>query len=723
MSKWTPASSTPDDNLRAAIETAREAYHDFNDELVVLMLGDFPPQTLPNAAERLLKQATRRLAEVNELEAALESAVGLQQLESLPEKLYRLLALRPRHARARLLLARLNSYASGEEKYRFSADGELLPAEVPGDPLTGWGYWWKPAVAAFVVVFVLGVALMTPYFRRPGSSRITIDPDHKPHELQDATHDSDHHLPSGKPRPSASEAIATGTMLDSNGDHYFGPDDDWLDLLAWSEQTFNWSVESPQVKHWTFDNRRLRATPPFSTNNARFTLPAVIEGSYRLQVEFTRHQGESPIGIFFPVGPHLLRLELGLKGDAATLEQVVDETRDIASTARVTIKNGQRTRVRIQVQLANEQASVMVNFGDNVAGPRWAGPLVGAMPRGWGIGRAPQAPGRVTLSTLGGPVSFHTAFAEVISGRVIRDIPTMEEAQTAATRGIIRLTDTPAVTQRSSRGDVQVRKFGPDDDQLRQPVISPTPEFAASVWATRTPSKVVAVVPAKAQSFSVVGLALSADQPVVFEVNLDGKRLAQSSGDRVAAFNLPVTGPNQRIELIARGLIEGTSVPVLWSEPRFHRVPDSELKNDTRRTGSLIGPAVLTIPAGTTGVTLVHNPQEIERTPTQDSLTPCHEFLFAPGPSSIVYNVPPGEWSFSAIGYCLQGSPARFSVLADGEPLVRGFPAGYFPIRVNVPPGTESLELRITPAVNNGESISFWCYPRLTATKTPVGTR
>lgn len=93
----------------------------------------------------------------------------------------------------------------------------------------------------------------------------------------------------------------------------------------------------------------------------------------------------------------------------------------------------------------------------------------------------------------------------------------------------------------------------------------------------------------------------------------------------------------------------------------------------------------------------------------------CREYLFAHALSQLTYKLPPGMKSFTSIGYCAaSGGSVSFRVLVDGKVLFESDPdVVVVPIRVDIPPQSQSLELAIDPLQNNVSDHSFWLYPRL----------
>lgn len=93
----------------------------------------------------------------------------------------------------------------------------------------------------------------------------------------------------------------------------------------------------------------------------------------------------------------------------------------------------------------------------------------------------------------------------------------------------------------------------------------------------------------------------------------------------------------------------------------------------------------------------------------------CQEYLFAHAPSQLTYKLPSGMKSFTSIGYCAaSGGSVSFRVLVDGKVLFESDPdVVVVPIRVDIPPQSQSLELAIDPLQNKVSDHSFWLYPRL----------
>lgn len=96
---------------------------------------------------------------------------------------------------------------------------------------------------------------------------------------------------------------------------------------------------------------------------------------------------------------------------------------------------------------------------------------------------------------------------------------------------------------------------------------------------------------------------------------------------------------------------------------------------------------------------------------------PCPAFIFAHAPSIIVYAVPSGYKKFTALGTSLNKQDFAFIVRGDGKELLRTQAlhqhGGNIPIEVNLPEGTQRLELIVDDLKSPRADHAIWAYPRL----------
>ena len=101
------------------------------------------------------------------------------------------------------------------------------------------------------------------------------------------------------------------------------------------------------------------------------------------------------------------------------------------------------------------------------------------------------------------------------------------------------------------------------------------------------------------------------------------------------------------------------------------------------------------------------------------------EFLFAPSPSRASFAVPPGARSFAALGQCVEDRAGTFVVIADGREIYRSAPLRFAPIRVDLPPGASTVELRVDRLGDRRRNYSCWVTPRFyfsAAAKCEIGS-
>ncbi len=129
----------------------------------------------------------------------------------------------------------------------------------------------------------------------------------------------------------------------------------WVDLLAAVD------VERDRVAgEWKRDEAGLSVA---ASRFARFMLPALVDGSYDLEVEFTRTTGLDTIAFTLPFGLHRCLLGLSCwEGRCAGLSMVDGRfSNNNSSTRRPgTLTNGKRYALLVRVQWAGELAAVAV---------------------------------------------------------------------------------------------------------------------------------------------------------------------------------------------------------------------------------------------------------------------------------------------------------------------------------------------------------------------------
>ncbi len=156
----------------------------------------------------------------------------------------------------------------------------------------------------------------------------------------------------------------------------------------------------------------------------RIKLPVSINGSYDLEVDFTRTEGTSDVNTIIPVGSRRCMIMLsGSDGKASGVDRIdghsITDNRNLAAIHPGSIENGHRYRLDISVRLlANETASIVVSLDGKPHLPRWEGKLASLdiAPR-WAL-PDPQQPG---LGAWKSRVTFHAVRLRTLSGDAISE--------------------------------------------------------------------------------------------------------------------------------------------------------------------------------------------------------------------------------------------------------------------------------------------------------------
>ena len=137
------------------IVTAKRSLKAHDYEQAAQLLEEIPYSQHTDETAALLHKAQDLRDEVTWLVADMDQAVGLHQLEELPVTLKRLLQLKPGHKRAKELLARLESYGKADDvRFRFSSEGDLLPARSEDEVFSGFSRSLVLVLSVAVAVFV-----------------------------------------------------------------------------------------------------------------------------------------------------------------------------------------------------------------------------------------------------------------------------------------------------------------------------------------------------------------------------------------------------------------------------------------------------------------------------------------------------------------------------------------------------------------------------------------
>ncbi len=145
-------------------------------------------------------------------------------------------------------------------------------------------------------------------------------------------------------------------------------------------------------------------------------LPAAIEGSYDLRVEFTRESGDDMIVAILPVGSSSCEAFFsGMHGRSHGLEKIDGHNADSTPIAirPGTLTNSKRHTAIFQVRVRGDDASILVLL-DNQPCLRWTGKQSSLdVHPAWHL---PDAK-RPALGASDDTVTFHRAALRIISGK------------------------------------------------------------------------------------------------------------------------------------------------------------------------------------------------------------------------------------------------------------------------------------------------------------------
>lgn len=245
------------------------------------------------------------------------------------------------------------------------------------------------------------------------------------------------------------------------------------------------------------------------------------------------------------------------------------------------------------------------------------------------------------------------------------------------------------------------------------PMVPENPTFCNEYLPAQAPSSIGYGIPKNRKSFSAVAYCV-ATPSVRFGVLVDGETLFESDKGGVIPIRIDLPPGSKKIELVVDPLNNTKEGRSYWLLPRLHGM-------DASKIGQLDGRAAhdkLTQQAPLSGKSQPNTPLNNARPIHLLEPHPCTEFLFAPAPSRLTYDVPPGKKRFSAVGYCVQNAKVKYRVLADETKTLYesdpSRPAAIVSINVVLPRGCKTITLVVEPLATGVPGRSFWCYPRFT---------
>ena len=516
--------------------------------------------------------------------------------------------------------------------------------------------------------------------------------------------------------PSGTNAGSTPSTLAAE----FASPKEWVDLLEWSEgvdwneRGINWN----QHVEGTVSRNGLTFK---SGQYARYPLPAILDGDYELEAEFTRTEGADAVAIVFPINMQNLQLELGSAlGQSSGVSGVDGKWSGHNETTRRpgAFANNQRHRVRIRVRRTDERAEFRIDFDDTSDLIRWEGPQSRLANFG-GAGLWPFSMRRhVWLGAYDSKVTFHKVRVGMTRGTIRRDSITEKDREADLKEGLVRLVGLkpteassdfhPAV---ANQNPIFAHRFGEN-----WPLITRDFKTCDDFYWACAPSRLKCPVPSGAKSFSVVAMnhgSRSAD----FIVEVDGQRLHRSGSIETAIIKIDIPPKSTLLELIVDPMGNNTADLSCWCYPRFQNVAANKISD--KQVDGKSSPLTFTVAAHSVGNgAFVHNKHWDDRMKMASVVhfrdaQPCDEFLYAIANSSTKYAVPEGMNRFTVIGYNVQSFHVKYEVLANGKLIYQSPQAGIVPIDVSLPPKTKMIELKVDALGDTNWDHSLWCYPRL----------
>ncbi len=498
---------------------------------------------------------------------------------------------------------------------------------------------------------------------------------------------------------------------------------EWVDLLEWADG-MNWL---PRGQDW---NYHLAGSPSAkgitikAGPKSRFPLPAIIDGDYELEVEFTRNSGVDSVAVFFPVGIHTMHFECsalnGTVGCVHWIDGVDGRSMPGNGTGRrpSPVANGVRHRLLIRVTRTEDQAEFHIDLDNEKDYIRWKGlesSLTNMEAGDW----------RLTMVRhpwIGGAdseIRFHKVRARMLSGTLRRDVITQADREADLKEGFVRLVGQSAINPKVGWADFLVNQLpwqlAPGQIEQYWPLVSREPSFSQDYFGAHAPSRCQIKIPPVARSFSVIGYN-QMSRTTKYQVLIDGNKVYDSGVTGIAVVKVDIPPGSSELELIVNDAGDGGYDHSYWCSPRFHTVSHDKITDALlfSKTSVLkFGISVLEVLGGSKSTPN----QPLAGIPSAAPLQyadaiPCDEFLFAHADSSVTYKVPPVMARFSAIGYSALSNHVKFEVWADGRRLHVSPQAGIVPIRVNLPPGTKTIDLKVDSLGEWPNDCSMWCYPR-----------
>jgi hypothetical protein len=308
----------------------------------------------------------------------------------------------------------------------------------------------------------------------------------------------------------------------------------------------------------------------------------------------------------------------------------------------------------------------------------------------------------------------------MLSGTLSRDVITEADRAQDLKAGYVRLVGQPGLSPTVDWAEFLVNqvpwRLAAGGCERYWPLVSRQPSVCRDFYGAHANSRLKCKIPSAAKSFSVVGYN-HASRSAKYQILIDGSQVYDSGVTDIAVIKVEIPAGASLLELVADGVGNLEFDHTYWCYPRYHSVAKDKITDAMVDGKATPLKFIVTDHQVADGQQFTHN-QTMQSLPSTAPLhysdaVPCYEFLFAHADSSVTYKVPEGMTRFSAIGYNARSNHVKFEVWANARKLYESPQAGIVPVEVKLPPGTQSLELRVNDLGNDGHDTSMWCYPRL----------
>ncbi len=495
---------------------------------------------------------------------------------------------------------------------------------------------------------------------------------------------------------------------------------EWVDLLEWSEGV-DWNERGVNWNQYVEEPVGRNGLTIKSGQYARYPLPAILDGDYELEIEFTRTEGIDAVGVVFPINMQNLQLEFSsMLGEFTGVSGVDAKWSGANETTRRpgTLANNQRHRARIRVRHTDERAEFRIDFNDKKDFIRWEGPASRLANYGGTALWQYSMRRHVWVGAFNSKVTFHKVRVGMTSGTIRRDSITEQDREADLKDGLVRLVGLKTTEASSdfhpavaNQNPIFAHRFGENWPLITRD-FRPCDDF---YWAC-APSRLKCPLPPGAKSFSVVAMNHSS-RSTDFIVEVDGQRLHRSGAIETAIIKIDIPPKSTLLELVVDPMGNNVADLSCWCYPRFHVVAANKILD--KQLDGKPSPLKFMITAHSVGNgAFVHNKHWDDSMKMTSAVhfrdaQPCDEFLYAIANSSTKYAIPDGMNRFTAIGYNVQSFHVKYEVLANGKLIYQSPKAGIIAIDVSLPPKTKVIELKVDSLGDNNWDHSLWCYPRL----------